>query len=139
MGKEIKIDLMKIKGIGEATVKKLREAGFTDEKLLGSTTEDLIKAKIDEPLASKIVKEIKEIIKEEKVQEEVKVEEPILEPEPQKTENDNENTEPAKTSDFDLSKQDKYLIAGFKASKHYNENLEVNDLKNSFEKYIKGE
>jgi hypothetical protein len=75
-------------------------------------------------------------IKEEEVHEEVKVEEPITEPEEIVQEEVKKIVEPIKeeTSDFDLNKENPYLVVGFKASKHYTTDEKM--IENNFKKYL---
>jgi hypothetical protein len=103
------MELKEIKGITKATIKKLKESGY-------ETIESLREAQLDEKtlqdlgFTEKEIKIISEFLEPKK-----KVNEGLLE----------------------LKNENKYLIAGFKVSKHYNKDLKGKQLEDAFEKFKK--
>lgn len=90
-----------------------------------------------------VQKEPQEIENIEPKKEEIEVletDEEVKEPIPEPEENEKEievpdNEVQEETSDFDLTKQNEYLIAGFKASKYYT--TDKNYVEENFKKYVK--
>lgn len=100
-------DFKDIKGVGETSITKLEETGFnTLEEVKDLSVDELVeKTNIKKDVAEKIIETVN----------------PKQEPE-------------EKVSDFDLSKQNPYLVVGFKASQYYTD--DENEIEENFNKYL---
>lgn len=106
------MEFEEINVLDKKTIKKIKEAGYKDvESLKELDINKLAELGIKEKPAKEIIEKLE------------KLKEPA--------------TEPVK-DEFDLEKENKYLVAGFKATKDYNEKLKGKELKSAFEKF-KGE
>lgn len=122
-------DLKDLKGVNRSTAKKLTEAGYTLENILDDTSEEITeKTGLSEKIVTNILLEINKL---------------TVTPGAVTTCDDGElalevNVESKdETVDFDLEKENKYLVAGFKASKLYKKELTGRELKEAFQKYKK--
>lgn len=108
------MELKEIENVGDATLEKLNEYDYnTIEDLDGVTFDELIRMGVTEKAANSIIG----VINEDENPEDDGIEE---------------------SSEFDLEKQNRYLVAGFKVSKHYDNELKGEKLKEAFE-IFKGE
>lgn len=108
------MDFEDIKGVGESTAEKLREAGYTPENIIDSTVEEITKKT---GLNQKVVEKI--------LLEAGKKEDP---PQPETNQGEGE--------DF-LEGENRYLVAAFKKSRHYKTPLTKKGLRESFKRYKK--
>jgi hypothetical protein len=105
------MELKEIENVGDVTLEKLKENNYnTINDLEDVTFIELIDMGLSEKAANSIINVITE---NDRLKEEI-------------------------TEEFDLEKQNKYLVAGFKVSKYYTKDLKSNKLKEAFEKF-KGE
>ncbi len=115
------VEFEELPEVGEKTAQKLRDAGYnTIDDLAIVEPDDLAeKAKIGNKIAKDLVSFSKEL---KNVAENIEIDYTGLE----------------EKSDFDLEKENKYLVAGFKASAEYNKELKGGKLKEAFDKYKGG-
>ncbi|BBL61507.1 hypothetical protein MARBORIA2_14910 [Methanobrevibacter arboriphilus] len=116
------VEFEELPEVGEKTAQKLRDAGYnTIIDLAIVEPEELAeKAKIGNKLAKDLVSFSKEL---ENAAENIEIDYTSLE---------------EKKYDFDLKKENQYLVAGFKASEKYNKDLKGEKLKEAFEEYKGG-
>lgn len=85
------MELEDLKGVGESTAKKLKEAGYTIENIKDVSVEELEEAGIHKNTAEAIYKEASEL--------------PSIDP-----------NIPLDEPEFDLDNENRYLVAGFRAA-----------------------
>ncbi len=122
------MELKEIKGLNKAIIKKLKEKGYTNvESLKELDLKKLIELGFNEKLAKEIIK----------INQENESKDNDLENNQDDTKEKKDNEKESK-DEFTLKKENKYLVAGFKATKKYNPDLKGEKLEKVFNEFKRG-